>query len=283
MTGDRNMGKNLKQAIKVTVALIIGLVVVLPFFWLILLSFKTDTAILNEPFSLPVSLNLDNYRRALKVLNLPLLYKNTGILVIFTQLLGLAVTFMSSYCLSRMVFKYEKVRNGFYVFLLIGLTIPSYLLLFPLYRVTIMFHLQNTYLSLILPLTATSISFNTLIFVGFLRDFPGEIEEAAIIDGCGLANLCLKIVIPVIKPVFATLVVFNVIYVWNEYPLSVTLINNADKMTVSLGASMFRSTYSMDYSGMVASAVLVIVPQLVFYIFLQKYIIEGMTAGAVKG
>ena len=167
--------------------------------------------------------------------------------------------------------------------MLIGLTIPSYLLLFPLYRVTIMFHLQNTYLSLILPLTATSVSFNTLIFVGFLRDFPGEIEEAAIIDGCGLANLCLRIVIPVIKPVFATLVVFNVIYVWNEYPLSVTLINDAAKMTVSLGASMFRSTYSMDYSGMVASAVLVIVPQLAFYILLQKYIIEGMTAGAVKG
>ncbi len=277
------MGKNLKQAVKVAMALMIGLIVVLPFFWLILLSFKTDTAILNEPFSLPAGLELDNYRRALKVLNLPLLYKNTGILVIFTQILGLAVTFMSSYCLSRMVFKYEKVRNGFYVFLLIGLTIPSYLLLFPLYRVTIMFHLQNTYLSLILPLTATSVSFNTLIFVGFLRDFPGEIEEAAIIDGCGLANLCLRIVIPVIKPVFATLVVFNVIYVWNEYPLSVTLINDAAKMTVSLGASMFRSTYSMDYSGMVASAVLVIVPQLAFYILLQKYIIEGMTAGAVKG
>ncbi len=277
------MGKNLKQAVKVAMALMIGLIVVLPFFWLILLSFKTDTAILNEPFSLPAGLELDNYRRALKVLNLPLLYKNTGILVIFTQILGLAVTFMSSYCLSRMVFKYEKVRNGFYVFLLIGLTIPSYLLLFPLYRVTIMFHLQNNYLSLILPLTATSVSFNTLIFVGFLRDFPGEIEEAAIIDGCGLANLCLRIVIPVIKPVFATLVVFNVIYVWNEYPLSVTLINDAAKMTVSLGASMFRSTYSMDYSGMVASAVLVIVPQLAFYILLQKYIIEGMTAGAVKG
>ena len=146
MTGDRNMGKNLKQAVKVAMALMIGLIVVLPFFWLILLSFKTDTAILNEPFSLPAGLELDNYRRALKVLNLPLLYKNTGILVIFTQILGLAVTFMSSYCLSRMVFKYEKVRNGFYVFLLIGLTIPSYLLLFPLYRVTIMFHLQNTYL-----------------------------------------------------------------------------------------------------------------------------------------
>lgn len=272
-----------KHIFKVIVALIIGLIVVFPFFWLMLLSFKTDTAILNEPFSLPESWNLDNYKRALAVLDLPLLYKNTGILVFFTQLLGLSITFMSSYCLSRMVFKSEKVRNGLYMFMLIGLTIPSYLLLFPLYRVTIMLHLQNTYLSLILPLTATSISFNTLLFVGFLRDFPEEIEEAAIIDGCNLASLCIKIIIPIIKPVFATLVVFNVIYVWNEYPLSVTLISDATKMTISLGASMFRGTYSMDYSGMVASAVLVILPQLIFYVLLQKYIIEGMTAGAVKG
>ena len=98
-----------------------------------------------------------------------------------------------------------------------------------------------------------------------------------------MASLCIKIIIPIIKPVFATLVVFNVIYVWNEYPLSVTLISDATKMTISLGASMFRGTYSMDYSGMVASAVLVILPQLIFYVLLQKYIIEGMTAGAVKG
>lgn len=280
---NRIWGRYSKRILKVIAALLIGLIVVFPFFWLVLLSFKTDTAILNAPFSLPESWNLDNYKRALAVLNLPLLYKNTGILVLFTQLIGLLITFMNSYCLSRMIFKSEKVRSGLYMFMLIGLTIPSYLLLFPLYRVTIMFHLQNTYLSLILPLTATSISFNTLLFVGFLRDFPGEIEEAAIIDGCNLGNLCIRIIIPIIKPVFVTLVVFNVIYVWNEYPLSVTLINDATKMTVSLGASMFRGTYSMDYSGMVASAVLVIVPQLTFYVLLQKSIIEGMTAGAVKG
>ena len=98
-----------------------------------------------------------------------------------------------------------------------------------------------------------------------------------------LDNISARIVIPVIKPVFATLLVFNVVYVWNEYPLSVTLISDINKMTVSLGASMFRGTYSMDYSGMIAAAVLIILPQLVFYAFFQRFIIEGMTAGAVKG
>lgn len=272
-----------KNKITAAIAFLVGILTVIPFLWLVLLSFKTDTQILNEPFSLPEVWNFDNYKRALSVLNLPLMYKNTIILVVVTQVIGLCVTFMSSYAISRFVGRYRKAQNALYMFLLIGLIIPSYILLFPLYRVTVILHLQNTYMSLIMPLTATSISFNTLLFVGFLRSFPQELEEAAIIDGCNLFRLCVRIVIPVIKPVFATLIVFNAIYVWNEYPLSVTLISDADKTTISLGASMFRGTYSMDYSGMIASAVLVIVPQLIFYVLLQKHIVKGMTAGAVKG
>lgn len=277
------MMRKSKNKITAAIAFLVGILTVIPFLWLVLLSFKTDTQILNEPFSLPEVWNFDNYKRALSVLNLPLMYKNTIILVVVTQVIGLCVTFMSSYAISRFVGRYRKAQNALYMFLLIGLIIPSYILLFPLYRVTVILHLQNTYMSLIMPLTATSISFNTLLFVGFLRNFPQELEEAAIIDGCNLFRLCVRIVIPVIKPVFATLIVFNAIYVWNEYPLSVTLISDADKTTISLGASMFRGTYSMDYSGMIASAVLVIVPQLIFYVFLQKHIVKGMTAGAVKG
>lgn len=277
------MMRKSKNKITVAIAFLVGILTVIPFLWLVLLSFKTDTQILNEPFSLPEVWNFDNYKRALSVLNLPLMYKNTIILVVVTQVIGLCVTFMSSYAISRFVGRYRKAQNALYMFLLIGLIIPSYILLFPLYRVTVILHLQNTYMSLIMPLTATSISFNTLLFVGFLRSFPQELEEAAIIDGCNLFRLCVRIVIPVIKPVFATLIVFNAIYVWNEYPLSVTLISDADKTTISLGASMFRGTYSMDYSGMIASAVLVIVPQLIFYVLLQKHIVKGMTAGAVKG
>ena len=277
------MMRKSKNKITVAIAFLVGILTVIPFLWLVLLSFKTDTQILNEPFSHPEVWNFDNYKRALSVLNLPLMYKNTIILVVVTQVIGLCVTFMSSYAISRFVGRYRKAQNALYMFLLIGLIIPSYILLFPLYRVTVILHLQNTYMSLIMPLTATSISFNTLLFVGFLRSFPQELEEAAIIDGCNLFRLCVRIVIPVIKPVFATLIVFNAIYVWNEYPLSVTLISDADKTTISLGASMFRGTYSMDYSGMIASAVLVIVPQLIFYVLLQKHIVKGMTAGAVKG
>ena len=131
----------------------------------------------------------------------------------------------------------------------------------------------DTYLALILPYIAVAIAFNSLLFVGFLNDFPGEVEEAAIIDGCGVIKLCAQIIVPIIKPIFATVI---------EFPFAVTYITSPNMFTLSLSASMFKGQFSMDYSGMIAATVLIMIPQLIFYIFLQKYIISGMTEGAVK-
>ena len=141
--------------------------------------------------------------------------------------------------------------------------------------------LKNTFL--ILPYVAVNISFNTLLFTGFLRDIPGELEEAAIIDGCNLFNLCTKVVIPVMKPTFVTIIIFNAVYIYNEFPFASTFIQNNVLNTVSLMTSMFKGQYSMDYSGIIAASLMIILPELVFYVILQKYIISGMTAGAVKG
>lgn len=98
-----------------------------------------------------------------------------------------------------------------------------------------------------------------------------------------LMKLCTYITIPLIKPVLATVTVFNVLYVWNEFPLEVTLIQNPAMRTISMGVSMFRGKYSIDYGGLVAGALLILVPQLIFYGFFQKYVVGGLTAGAVKG
>ena len=155
-----------------TFLILVTILLVFPFFWMVLLSFKSDTQILNNPFSLVLDAGFSNYVRAMQVLDLKILFGNTIFLAATTQAVGLIITFMSSYCLSRMVFRHQRIRDGLYLFFLLGLTIPSYILLFPIYRMVVAMHLQNTYLSLILPLIATSIAFNTLLFVGFLRDFP---------------------------------------------------------------------------------------------------------------
>ena len=262
---------------------IITFVAMIPFLWMLLLSFKTNSEILNSPFSLPDSFSFHNYQKAIETLDILLMYKNTFIIAGITIVGQIIITFMSSFALSRMVFKSNKLNNGLNFYFLLGLAIPPFILLFPVYRLTIELGLMNTHASLVLPYIATSISFNSLLFVGFLKGFPKEIEEAAIIDGCNLFSLCRKVVLPMIMPVVATIFIFNILYVWNEFPFAVTLISDESLSTIPLGISEFKGRWSIDYGGIIAASILIMIPQLVFFGFFQKYIIEGMTAGAVKG
>ena len=262
---------------------IFTLLMMVPFLFVIMLSFKNNTDILMNPLALPDSLDFSNYVNAIKTLNPFRLIGNTLFVAVVTMAIEMVVTFLSAVALTRMVFKKERTQNFLYSFMLLGLAIPVYVLLFPIYRMTVLFHLKGSYFSLILPYIATSVSFNTLIFTGFLREFPTEIEEAAIIDGCSLWQTIYRIIVPIVKPVLVTVFIFNVLYIWNEFPLAVTLIDDASKATISLGISMLKGRYSIDYGGIIAASLMIMTPQVIFYGFFQKYIIEGMTAGAVKG
>ena len=271
------------KALSRIVLIMITALTAFPFLWLFVLSFKTDTEILNSPFSLPESIDFSNYERALDTLPLVKMFGNTLFVAVFALLISLVCTFMLSYAITRLEFKSKRLQNGLYLLFVAGLTIPPYIVIFPTYRMIVSMGLLGNRVSLILPLAATTMALGVLLMVGFLRDFPKEIEEAAIIDGCNIYQMCTKVVLPVIKPVLATVIIFNVLYFWNEYPISSVLVNDPQMMTISLGASMFRGRYSMDYSGMIAANVIIIIPQLLFYLLFQKNIVEGMTAGAVKG
>lgn len=262
---------------------IFTIVMLIPFMFVILLSFKNNSEILMDPLSWPKQFDFINYKNAIQTLNPFRLIGNTLFVALLTMVIEMVITFLSSVALTRMVYKKERMQNALYSFMLLGLAIPVYVLLFPIYRMTVMLHLKGSYFSLVLPYIAMSVSFNTLIFTGFLREFPTEIEEAAIIDGCNLWQTILRIIVPIVKPVLVTVFIFNVLYVWNEFPLAVTLINDEKMATISLGISMFKGKYSIDYGGIIAASLMIMAPQIIFYGFFQKYIIEGMTAGAVKG
>ena len=262
---------------------LLTIVILIPFLWLIILSFKTNTEIMNEPFSFPKTVTWTNYRSALEILPLASMYKNTLIIAVATEVLCLVVTFMGSFALTRLTYRSKRLQNAMYLFLISGLMIPIYILLFPIYRINIVLGIVGKYVSVILPLAASSISFNILMFVGFMKEFSSDLEEAAIIDGCSLPKLCIKISVPLLKPVLTTVSVFNLLYVWNEFPLEVTLIQNPTMRTISMGVSMFRGRYSIDYGGLVAGTLIILIPQLIFYGIFQKNLVEGITAGAVKG
>lgn len=270
-----------KKTAMYIVMLLITLVIVFPFLWMILLSFKSSSDIMSNPLSLPRSFNLENFRNALEVLDYPQLYGNTLIVCGISIVVEIVITFFSSFVLARMKMN-KKVKGILYGYLILGLAISPFILLFPVYKINVFFGFSGKY-GLILPYIATSISFNTLLLVGYLKSLPTEIDEAAIIDGCNIWQLMLKVILPMAKPVIATVVIFNVLYIWNEYPFASVMLRDASDYTISMGASFFKGTYTVDYGGIIASSIMIIVPELIFYGLFQRNIVEGMTAGAVKG
>lgn len=282
MGSSGSVNRRRRRLILSIVAYLFTFVVIFPLLWIVLLSFEGNSQILSDPFSAS-NLNLANYRQVLQTLDLFTMYKNTIILALSSVAIGVTVTFALSFALSRMVFRHPWIRSGLRYFVLAGLAVPVYVLLFPVYRLDLAFHVFGTYLALILPYVAGSVPFNTLLFTGFLADFPSEVEEAAIVDGCGLLGLCRRVTFPMMRPVVATVLVFNILYVWNEFPFAVTLINKASLTTVALGVSEFQGTWLIDYGAMMAASTMVLIPQLILYALFQRRIVEGMTLGAVKG
>lgn len=271
-----------KKAASYVLMALITVLVVFPFVWMLVLSFKTNSEIMSSPLSLPKALSFDNYKNAMKTLDFPRLYGNTFFVCIISLAAELVITFLSSFVLARMEFKNERLRKMLYGFLIMGLSISPFILLFPVYKITVFFGLRGK-LALIFPYIATSISFNTLLLVGYLKSLPAEIDEAAVIDGCNIWDLMIRVILPMTKPVIATVVIFNVLYIWNEFPFASVMLRDVSDYTLSMGASFFKGTYTVDYGGIVASSVMIIIPELIFYGIFQKNIVEGMTAGAVKG
>lgn len=263
------------------VAYLVTFLIILPLLWIVLLSFQPSGNILGNPLAFD-DLTIDNYVNALASLPLLRMYGNTLLIAVVSVTVGTAISFMAAFALTRMVFR-RRAQSSVRFYLLAGLAVPVYILLFPVYRLDLALGIFGTYWALILPYIAVTIPFNTLLMTGFLREFPAEIEEAAIIDGVGLWRLCWSVVLPLMKPVIATLLIFNVVYVFNEFPFASILINDPDMVTVSLAVSRFQGQYTVDYGGMMAAATLVLLPQIVIYAMFQRQIIAGMTVGAVKG
>lgn len=264
------------------VMIVVTILMVFPFLWMLLMSFKSNAEILSNPLSWPKALNWDNYQNALKTLNYPQLYFNTFIVCVVSLIIELVITFLSSFALARMTYKRPGLQKAVYAFLIAGLCVSPFILLFPVYRINLFFGLREQW-ALVFPYVASSISFNTLLFVGYLKALPVEIDEAAIIDGCSIWDLMIRVILPMTKPVIATVVIFNVLYIWNEYPFASVMLRNQADYTLSMGASFFKGTYTVDYGGIVASSVMIIIPELIFYGLFQKKIVGGMVAGAVKG
>ena len=185
---------------------------------------------------------------------------------------------MAAYVLSR---TRRRLHNFLYLFLVLGIAIPiNYI---PLIRVMQALKLMNTRIGIVLLYTATQIPFNIFLIHSFVSKISPEIDEAAVIDGASPAALFFRIVMPLLKPVLVTVMVLTFLNTWNEFVMPLYFLNSSDKWPMTLAVYNFFGMYFKDWNLVCADIVLTSAPVIIIYLLGQKYIVSGMTAGAVKG
>ena len=252
----------------------------LPLFWLVINSFRTNLELETSPLGFPTKLSLQNYRNAIVTGDLGRLLLNSVIAAIGSVSLNLIVASMASFILSREKF---RGRDAIYTIATAGVLIPIVSFMVPYFWMITKTGLYDTLLSLILTYAAINLPVSISLITTFMRAIPKELEEAAIIDGCGFNQRFAKIIFPLSRSGLATAGTFCFIYAWNEFVMAMLFTSSVSSRTIQLGIRYFTSQFITDYTGMFAAIVLSIIPSILVYVFLHDKIISGLTAGAVKG
>jgi raffinose/stachyose/melibiose transport system permease protein len=170
-----------------------------------------------------------------------------------------------------------------YLFFISGLIVPFQMRMVPLYKLMLNFKLMNTYHGMSLVYIAVFASFSVFLLVGFVRMIPLELEHAALIDGCGIYRTFFLIIFPLLKPALTTVAVLNTFNVWNDFIMALLFMQERVKMTITVQLSSFQGMYFNNWSLILAGMCLIVLPMLIVYLLAQRFIIDGITAGAVKG
>ncbi len=254
--------------------------VILPFLWVLISSLKTKSQFMVDPYGLPDPVMYENYADAFQSINMPNLFKNS-IFISLTSVLGaLLVASAAAFVLARCSF---KINKWIYSFFLIGMMIPLNAAIIPLFITLKNVKLTNTYAGIIIPYIAFQIPMGIFLLTNYIKTIPNELEEAAIIDGCSVVQLFIKVIVPLSKPIFATFSIITFMSLWNEFLFALVFLTGEEFQTVPLGLASFRGQYDTNTTVMLAGTVIAMIPTLIIYVLLRDNIVKGMTAGAVKG
>lgn len=256
--------------------------VIFPMVWMIFSSFKTDKELFFSPWAAPATLQWDNFARAWTNARVGDFFLNTLIVVIPSLIFTLIISAMTAYVLAR--FQFPGRSFLFYLFLG-GMLFPVFLALMPLFSLVNSLKLLNTYLGLIIVYIAYSLPFTVFFLTGFFKTLPGELQEAAIIDGANQYQAFFLVMLPLASPALISMGIFNFLGMWNQYVLPLVLISDENKYVLSQGLAfmLFKQFYQNDWSALFAALTLVMVPTLIVYVLFQRQIQSGMTTGALKG
>ncbi|MEU7071811.1 carbohydrate ABC transporter permease [Streptomyces narbonensis] len=259
---------------------LIGAFVVVPLVYAVISGFKSTGELTTNPFGLPAHWKTGNYTGILGDGMFWRQIANSAGIAIGTTVVTVAASAMAAFVLARYAF---RGRELFYLLFTIGLMFPFAVAVLPLFLLLRTFDLLDNPLGVILPQAAFGLPMTIIILRGFFRTIPAEVEEAAIMDGCGKFRFFWKILLPMARPALGTVSVLAIVASWNNFFLPLLVFNDPKWQTIPVGVQQFQGQYSTDYALVLAYIVLAMVPALAFYAVAERQLIGGLTAGATKG
>ena len=259
-----------------------ALMVIFPFLWMVMTSFKSDPEILYSPWNLPDTPQWDNFSRAWNEARIGRYFVNSLIVIIPSLAGTLLISAMTAYVLAR--FEFPGRRILYYGFMA-GLMVPVFLALVPLFFLVKDLKMTGTYQGLVLVYIAYSLPFTVFFLTGFFRTLPSEVGEAALVDGASHYGIFFNIMLPMAAPGLIAMGIFNFLGQWNQFLLPLVLMPDENKYVLSQGLAFLaiKQGYANDYSALFAAMTITMVPTLVVYVLFQRRLESGLTAGALKG
>ncbi len=269
------------KVIRVIGLFILGMAIFFPFYWILISSFKPESELLSAvPTFFPHQITLGHYNRILFQSGYSKYLLNSAIVAGLSTAIGLVLSVLSAYSLSD--FNY-RCKNAAEKAILYTSMFPGVLLMIPLYVLMAKMRLLNNLWSLILVYVTLYVPFGIFTLKTFFESIPGSLREAAYIDGASKLTVLTKVMLPLAVPGLVTVASWTFILSWSEYLFGMILINDPLKKTAVVGLSDWMGEYYLDWGALTAGSVLVILPVIIFFAFMGRGFIKGLTAGAVKG
>jgi N-acetylglucosamine transport system permease protein len=284
ITGNRRVRTGGDRAVEATSHVLLAvwtIIVIVPFLWVVLSSFKTTKEILASPFSLPAHWSFDNYAHAWTDAGIRQFFLNTVIVVGVALVLVMLLGAMCAYVLAR--FKFRGARAIYYL-MLAGLTFPIFLAIVPLFFILKNIGLINTLPGLIMVYVAFALPFTVFFLYSFFRSLPDDVYEAALIDGAGEWRAFFRIMLPMARPGVAAVAIFNFLGLWNQFLLPVALNTDQSRYVLTQGMASFASQagYAVDFGALFAAVVITVVPVLIVYVIFQRRLEGSVSRGTFR-
>lgn len=261
-----------------TLAAVVSLIMIIPVYLVFVNALKTRVQAASMGVDLPTELQWQNFATVIERGKLVTAFGNSMLYAVTATLIGVTLSAMAAYVLSR---NRTRFNRGIYLFIIMGIAIPTnFVTLTKVMQVT---QLINTQWGIIILYSAAQIPLNVFLFYAFIQTLPRELDEAAILDGCSPLRLFFSVIYPLLTPVLVTASVLNLLGIWNEFLLPLYYLNRSANWPMTLAIYNFFGQFQSDWSLVSADIVLTILPVIIVYLLAQRFILSGLTTGAVKG